>query len=345
MAMRGLLALRSLSVAAVRSSAIIRSGAVQATRGYVVIRRPGVEPVHKEVKKPAHELRERPLSHRPQTEEELSAELSALASRIGLELNGEVYAGLGVAVTRKQNLNYSEQPSLGDHGRLSLQGALTLRQIAGDYFLGRFPSYPSRTVQSLLLFITSPDVCFEVGKSLGLEVFASEKWAPIDVRNFVSDNLFALVATIYQTKGLGRTREFFHDFFVPRADEIDFEETIKTVFPERDLLKYLILSDRTPAVDYRLVRESGRLTHLPLYEVAVYAQEGEEIGRGVGHSLKRAKEAAARDAVIRFIGADNGKYTLDTSVPDLPLRFPLDRKFTSKTAVLRADSTASELQA
>jgi large subunit ribosomal protein L44 len=115
----------------------------------------------------------------------------------------------------------------------------------------------------------------------------------VDALSSVSRSILGLT---YQYGSLSAARTFAHAHFLSR--KVDLQGLIKFIDPKQTLLETVRKFSWERPVS-RLLKETGRYTHSPVFVVGIFSGE-QQLGEGFGSSLKMAEYRAAEDALHRL---------------------------------------------
>lgn len=245
-----------------------------------------------------------PASRDPRTGEprlwsnwDYSTELSALAQRIGHSV--ESLPSLQTALTDRPLLTKvlaKERPQ--EYSRLSVLGRSALELYVNESLYFTFPQLEGSMLRDLRHHLTSHQTLSELAGYLGItELIKTERVLNNTSNNrFVADILCSVVGALYECQGPGAARTFVHNFVVSQLNGKNIEELIKLQHP-RFMLQSILKAQRMPRAEARILRESGRATHFPTFQVGVYSG-GHLLGEGHGSSVKRAEREAILAALV-----------------------------------------------
>lgn len=117
-----------------------------------------------------------------------------------------------------------------------------------------------------------------------------------NAQTVTSHALAAVVAAVYETRGLAAAGDFVARHIAVHFEQVDVHETVKLQHPKFLLATFLAQANRPPP-EARLLRESGRHTHMPTFVVGVYSGST-CLAEGYGSSIARAVNDAARRALL-----------------------------------------------
>eukprot|EP00056_Hartaetosiga_gracilis_P010010 m.146937 g.146937 ORF g.146937 m.146937 type:complete len:334 (-) comp13237_c2_seq31:167-1168(-) len=245
---------------------------------------------------------------------EQRAEIGAIPARLSEQIDNE---DLLIEALTHKSFHITR-----NNGRLSLLGKSIVSQLVMENLFFRFPNMMATTINDIHNRFMSADVLGPIGRQLGFQDALLYKYetplypeypkphehskrskyhktpqAPQKIPlSATADAFQAFVAALYIDKGFATARSFTTDFVVHVLDNEDLDEMVKLEHPKL-ILQHINASNSSnlPLV-YKVVNETGRLSHLPTFEVSVLRGD-EELGRGAGFSLLSAQQDAARTAL------------------------------------------------
>eukprot|EP01147_Barroeca_monosierra_P003762 gene3762-6285_t len=224
------------------------------------------------------------------------AEIRALASRLGEDLQNEDL--LVQALTHRTFDGYAH------NGRLCLLGESIIQQSVTEHLYFNFPNLYSSALRDICSRFLSPHVLAPIGNRLGFQ-------HALLYKHVVEENTQAKKPAPHP----GSKRAKYHQVPEPpkripqtavasafkafigalHVDQENLSDFIKLEHP-RVVLQHIHASSGLPPLDYRVIEETGRASHLPTFMIGVFAGES-CLGTGAGFSLKFAKAEAARSAL------------------------------------------------
>ncbi|KAJ3303092.1 hypothetical protein HDV03_004171 [Kappamyces sp. JEL0829] len=253
----------------------------------------------------------------------MEAKLVAFSSRTGLRFND--YNLLLDALTHTSFAQKSETTGrhqlLGMDGRNRANGFVgkkVLELYVSQFVLAKFPSLPPQVCESIVQAYIGQTSLSSVGKSFGVQFVmrwkltdkASSEQAPLGPPAVSSWVVESLVGALFADQGAEVTKKFIQEKILSRSVSADmhYDAYVKMNKP-RQLLSYLMKSlGQTPPVA-RLLKETGRHSHSPVFIVGMYSGF-QKIGEGYGSSLKMAENRAIRDALIKHYVAEIQKVSV-----------------------------------
>jgi len=198
------------------------------------------------------------------------------------------------ALTHKSYANENKVPYHNE--RMEFLGDSVLNLIVSEYLMKACPDSPEGVLSRLRAAVVSEPALAAVAREIGLGSHlllgkGEEQTGGRDKDSLLANCLEALVASIYQDRGLSATEAFILRFF---------EDLIKNTCAARVSLDYKtelqeLCQERLRQLpEYRVASETGP-DHQKQFEVEVWV-EGERTGHGSGRSKKEAEQQAARSA-------------------------------------------------
>ncbi|GHJ88166.1 hypothetical protein NliqN6_4568 [Naganishia liquefaciens] len=123
----------------------------------------------------------------------------------------------------------------------------------------------------------------------------------------VARSVRALVALVYQEKGIAAARKFVHAHFMSR--HVDVASVLSFRHPKHVLsveVRKLLGQAGAPelaGVQSRILAESGRHSLSPIYNIGLFLPSGLKLAEGYGSSLRMAEHRAARNALVSIYTA------------------------------------------
>jgi large subunit ribosomal protein L44 len=231
----------------------------------------------------------------PVITEQLQREINALAARVGQTFTNKSL--LIEAVT-----DVTTDPAYNNK-RLSVLGESVANQAVLEHFLTRYPNLPMYSLRSLRNHVLSLKTLAKVARRIGLQnalnitlpAQPSKKQTQQSMDKPVTDAFNALIGAIHLDQGSAQSHKFARDLLLTEVADVDIAEFVRLATPVT-LLTQLLVANNQPAPTDKLIKESGRLTHLPTFVVEVYSGS-KPLAQGASYSLKTAKLEAYRAAL------------------------------------------------
>ncbi|KAI9017649.1 ribonuclease III domain-containing protein [Gaertneriomyces semiglobifer] len=183
--------------------------------------------------------------------------------------------------------------------RLQLLGDKVLNLYVAEYILAKYPQLPAPSVSSVAEAYIGTRAMAGVAKTFGIQNVM--RWKGSKVPDTPGEAVIAgrvmqaLLGAIYQENGMVAARDFIIANILSRA--VDMETHLKLAHP-KTVLAAVAKSKKLSKPVSRLLKETGRLSHAPVFVVGVYSGV-QKIGEGYGSSLKMAEARAVTDALKR----------------------------------------------
>lgn len=216
------------------------------------------------------------------------------AMRVGLQFSDQLV--LTRSLTHRSYLN--EHPeALEDNERLEFLGDAVLDFLVGAWLYNRYPELPEGNLTRLrsALVRTEQLASFAEDINLGAAILLGKGEEDAGGRkrpSLLCACFEALIGAIYIDSDFGCVQDFIRPMLEPAARAILIEQRDKD--PKSRFQEWAQSQGRgTPT--YRTIASYGP-DHAKIFEVKVYIN-GEDLGRGVGHSKQSAAKAAAETAL------------------------------------------------
>ncbi len=190
--------------------------------------------------------------------------------------------------------SFSEESGAGsDYQLLEFLGDAVLELVTREYLISRFPLESEGELTRRKIRIVQKSYLADQGMRLGLDgialVGASFVRTREAARSLAADLLESVIGALYADGGLERARSFVLREILERASFSSSGPDARSRLQEHCQSKGMKLPE------YRLISRDGP-DHDPVFRVAVII-EGHEMGLGVGHTRKAAREEAAGKAL------------------------------------------------
>ena len=216
------------------------------------------------------------------------------AMRVGLRFSDQLV--LNRALTHRSYLNEHHE-ALEDNERLEFLGDAVLDFLVGSWLYNRYPELPEGNLTRLrsALVRTEQLAVFAEDINLGAAILLGKGEEDAGGRkrpSLLCACFEALIGAIYIDSGFKSVQEFIWPMLEPAASAVLIEHRDKD---PKSLLQEWAQSRGRGTPTYRTISSYGP-DHAKIFEVNVYLN-GEDLGRGVGHSKQSAAKAAARIAL------------------------------------------------
>ena len=227
-----------------------------------------------------------------------NAELSALAHRLGY--SAETLPSLSTALIHRSILSVlTEASGDGHNSRLAVIGHAALLHYTRESLFVTYPNLDGTHLIDLSNFLTGVEALVKLAEHLGVpELMRTLHKLYNPTKTILIERaMCAIIGCLHVDQGPQAAKKFVEDMVVPPLKGKDLNELIKLQHPKY-MLQTILKESGKPAPVSRLVRESGRATHLPSYVVAVFSGDS-CLGEGTGTSLKRAELEAINTALMK----------------------------------------------
>nr|XP_032834467.1 39S ribosomal protein L44, mitochondrial isoform X6 [Petromyzon marinus] len=229
---------------------------------------------------------------------DLSAELAALACRLGEE---HLSPGQLAAAVRSPCCDRGRGRGGENHGELAGDGARLTAEVLDSELARDFPRMPDGGRDALRTFLMSDETLSGVARALGLaHLVLAARDPPPD--SALARSLLAIVSLVRASGGEERTIAFLQSFVLPQL--LCGGRDLFSLWPVGDPMSLLREEterrSRAPP-EPRLIRSAGAASALPCYLVAIYS-DGRVLSEAPGETPLVAEEEAARSALRRLYG-------------------------------------------
>jgi ribonuclease III len=181
-----------------------------------------------------------------------------------------------------------------DNERLEFFGDAVLKLVFSEYLIERFPEegegvltkYRSRLISDELLAQIASELDFKskvkVGDSLSGKI----------PKSILGDALEAFIGAVYREVGYDEAKNFILKYWAKYIDKAIDDSVSKDY---KSILQEKVQKSKNLQPEYKTLSKSGP-DHDQIFEVGVYL-EGKLLGKGKGHSKKKAGLKAAEEAV------------------------------------------------
>lgn len=211
---------------------------------------------------------------------------------------------LRMALTHKSFAHESASESYAINEKLEFLGDSVLNFVITDYIYDRYPDFEEGDLAKLRAALVNTEVLADKASELRIGDFVflgkgAEQTGGRERTSILADCFEAVVGSIYLDQGLEAVKGFivprFIDLVARMADSRSLSDC-KTTLQEMTAQLYGVLPE------YHIYREEG-----PVHSRVFYAEvlvRKRILGRGKGHSKKKAQQQAARQA-LKAIGEEH----------------------------------------
>ncbi|KAI8589457.1 ribonuclease III domain-containing protein [Geranomyces variabilis] len=221
------------------------------------------------------------------------ARLAAFTARTGLNLGPEL---LKVALTHR---SYGK-PGAEQSARFEFIGERALDLYVTEHIYLKYPELPTGALASVVKAYVGDKAMQKVAVQFGVPQVM--RWKGTHTPNtrgeiaIGASVLRSLIGALHTSLGSEATRAFVRAHFLSRTID-DLSAHLKVSAPMATLALLMKSQDRIRPVS-RLLQETGRLSHAPVFLVGIYSGV-EKIGEGAGSSKSHAEHSAAVDALCK----------------------------------------------
>jgi ribonuclease-3 len=228
-------------------------------------------------------------------EDELAAARAALFARIaGAVGEGEI-ARFGEALTHPSFANETASP---DNQRLEFLGDAVLGLCVSELLAAAHVNADEGKLTRMRSALVNADALAAWGRRVGIGAAlalgrGARSGTERDQTNVLADAVEALVAAVYESRGLDGARALVREIIGTMIADAD----LLGARDPKSLLQERVQSHGLPTPAYRVMSMRGP-QHDPTFEIEVTVGEA-VLGRGEGKSKRLAERAAAADALTR----------------------------------------------
>ncbi|KAK3750272.1 hypothetical protein QZH41_008121 [Actinostola sp. cb2023] len=235
-------------------------------------------------------------------------ELFAFKNRLSLANMDD--STLETALTHE---SYTQKEHEGENNsKLAIIGYNLATHHITEFLCCKYPSFPAEGVRCLLDFLTGREIVVEVAQLIALpelirteydlDTLDQEKHLNYTKEDIISDSFYALIGAIYKDQGSQKANMFIRDFLVTQLQGKELLSLLKFKDPE-NLLNNILLSEGKPRPEPRIIRESGKKTHLPVFVVGVFSGDI-MLGEAASYNITKAKHEATMAALMNLFQRD-----------------------------------------
>lgn len=201
------------------------------------------------------------------------------------------------ALTHSSFINESRREGIRDNERMEFFGDAIIEFYVSEYLFGRFSDLKEGDLTRTRASMVCEDGLARCARNISLGDFifmgkGEEMSGGRERASITSDAFEALVAAIYLDSGRENTEKFIKQHLLGSLEDEDL------FFDAKTRLQEIIQKDSSNTLKYNLLEELG-----PVHDrTFVYGAflNGNEIGRGRGHSKKEAQQQAASAAIEKI---------------------------------------------
>lgn len=201
------------------------------------------------------------------------------------------------ALTHSSYLNENRQKSLQDNERLEFFGDAIIEFYVSEFLFNHFSDFPEGDLTKTRAALVCENALAACAREIDLGDYilmgkGEEQTGGRSRASITSDAFEALVAAIHIDSDGVAVLPFIRKHLLDPLKDKQFFYDAKTRLQE------LVQQVSTNELHYELVEETGPIHNRTFVAAAIL--NGQEIGRGSGHSKKDAQQHAAMDAISKF---------------------------------------------
>lgn len=201
------------------------------------------------------------------------------------------------ALTHSSYVNENRQEGADDNERLEFFGDAIIEFYVSEFLFEKFKDFPEGDLTKTRAALVCEAGLASCAKEIHLGEFirmgkGEEMSGGRERASITSDAFEALVAAIYLDSGRENTEKFIHEHLLESLKDKQL------FFDAKTRLQEIIQREPANVLKYEMISEEG-----PVHDrtfVAAVTLNGQEIGRGSGHSKKDAQQQAAYKAIERL---------------------------------------------
>ena len=194
-----------------------------------------------------------------------------------------------------------------DNERLEFFGDAIIEFLVSDYLFHRYSDTPEGDMTKLRASMVCEQSLALCSEKIQLGSFlymghGEETSGGRQRPSVISDAFEALTAAIYLDGGLAVTREFVQKHLLEELESLeptDLQGNPGLFFDAKTKLQEMVQRRGNVKLSYELIGEEGP-SHNKVFTTAVFL-EGEELGKGSGHSKKASQQEAAARAITLLV--------------------------------------------
>lgn len=182
--------------------------------------------------------------------------------------------------------------------RLEFLGDSILGMLMAEYLYRALPTTPEGELSALRSRLVRASSCVTYGEKLQLSSYIllgkGERFESRGRESILADFFEAVIAAIYLDGGFESAKSFFFSHFLEDIEQVIQEPTQNWKALLQDHCQRNFQSEPR----YEVISKTGP-DHNKQFEIRVHV-EGQELGKGVGGSIKIASQDAAKNAMERL---------------------------------------------
>lgn len=198
--------------------------------------------------------------------------------------------------------------------RLVPLGSAFIQSCVAEYIYVNLPLLPDDAYRKLITTVVAKERLADLAKQIGLTYVIRSAPELVSLNpstlEIHVDGLCALVGALLIDKGSQYANSLVLDLMIPVLEQVDPVSSITLKTPKLDLRERLTLAN-LPLPEYKMLSETGRLSHLPTFLVGVFSGQ-QRLAEAASYSIKRAEQEAARAALRVYYSSASDRQTQST---------------------------------
>ncbi len=221
--------------------------------------------------------------------------MKSLEEKLGYTFhNRELLKG---ALYHSSYANEHRELGIESNERLEFLGDAVLGLVTAEDLFRKHPDLPEGDLTRIRAALVCEESLHETAQSLDLGAYlklgrGEESGGGRQRPSILADATESVFAAVYLDGGMEEARRIIHRVLLDREQEEVVEERRRDY---KTVLQEFVQRRANQELRYQMVGSSGP-DHAKVFEACVTIN-GEEVGRGTGHSKKEAEQAAARSAL------------------------------------------------
>ncbi len=212
-----------------------------------------------------------------------------------LEINYKELKLYEKAFSHSSFVNESKDKTIESYERLEFLGDSILNNIVALYLYNNFVDRDPGELTLTRSYVVKKEFLAKVGKELKFEEYikvgVGERKTKLS--NSIYEDVFeSLVAAIYLDAGYDETKNFIINKICSKIKDID----IDNLKDYKTKLQEFLQNEKGKSVKYEKISEKNNADGTKTFEASALFEEN-VLGTGIGQSIKKAEQAAAKEAL------------------------------------------------
>ncbi|TPX44037.1 hypothetical protein SeMB42_g04455 [Synchytrium endobioticum] len=226
--------------------------------------------------------------------------------------------------------------------RYTVLGDAILRMYLTEWIAWRYKNLSGDDIEAAVDAYIGVAALAKIGRSLGVQRVMRWKYTGAETAvgetPVISSIVQSLIGLLYESVSPKTAKEFIRAHITSRA--VDLGAIVKMQKPKALLSQvFRLLSRERPVA--RLLKETGRQSHAPVFVVGMYSGET-KVGEGYGSSLKMAETRAAKDALLVHFLKESRDVTIPSDMNEESITFMVDKADLGPAGAATTSDTAAE---